>query len=68
MARYHSFAPERTDINAKWYIDGEDYFSDLADAIEDATAEIFITDWSMNPVRFLAVVDPCIVIAVVMCH
>ena len=27
------------------YVNGRDYFADLADALEQAKEEIFITDW-----------------------
>ena len=42
-----SFTPSRS--LAKWYVDGQDYMSAVADAIQTASSEIFITDWQMNP-------------------
>lgn len=50
--RFGSFAPERTSA-AKWFVDGKDYMSAVADAIVAAKHEIFITDWQMNPHIFM---------------
>ncbi|XP_077999833.1 phospholipase D1-like [Glandiceps talaboti] len=47
--RYKSFAPQRKDVYARWYIDGADYFNAVADALETAKEEIFITDWWLSP-------------------
>jgi phospholipase D1/2 len=47
--RYGSFAPIREKIQAKWYIDGQDYFSAVADAIEGATEKIYIEGWWVSP-------------------
>ena len=41
--------PVRDDIPAKWFIDGAPYMSALADALEEAQEEIFITDWWLTP-------------------
>lgn len=43
--RYDSFAPVRDDIPVKWFVDGATYMSAVADALELAKEEIFITDW-----------------------
>ena len=51
--RYSSFAPQRRAAAVKWYVDGKDYFSDVADVIMSATEEIFITDWWLSPEIFL---------------
>ena len=51
--RFDSFAPAREGGKTKWYVDGEDYMSAVADAITGAKAEIFITDWQLNPQIFL---------------
>ena len=51
--RHGSFAPVRENGQAMWYVDGKDYMSAVADAIEAAKAEIMITDWQMNPEIFL---------------
>lgn len=45
--RFDSFAPVRNG-EAKWFVDGQDYMSAVADAIMGAKHEIFITDWQMN--------------------
>ncbi|KAL4659938.1 phospholipase D2 [Arapaima gigas] len=43
------FAPPREDTFTKWYVNGSDYFSDLAWALDQAKEEIFITDWWLSP-------------------
>ncbi|XP_053473533.1 phospholipase D1-like [Ictalurus furcatus] len=35
------------------YVNGSGYFADLADALENAKEEIFITDWWLSPEIFL---------------
>ncbi|XP_043191252.1 phospholipase D1-like isoform X2 [Amphibalanus amphitrite] len=52
--RYESFAPVRDcSCRARWYVDGSDYMRDVADAMEAAREEIFITDWWLSPEIFL---------------
>ena len=51
--RFGSFAPVRNGSQAKWYVDGEDYMAAVADSIEAAEKEIFITDWQLNPHIFM---------------
>lgn len=34
IKRYHSFADVRTNCNAKYYIDGKNYFSDVYEALK----------------------------------
>ena len=51
--RFKSFAPPHNHCRAKWYVDGQDYMSAVADAIEAASDEIFIADWQMNPHIFM---------------
>lgn len=51
--RFGSFAPPRNGSQAKWYVDGEDYMASVADSIEAAEKEIFITDWQLNPHIFM---------------
>uniref|UniRef100_A0A8C2K785 Phospholipase n=1 Tax=Cyprinus carpio TaxID=7962 RepID=A0A8C2K785_CYPCA len=51
--RCEGFAPPRPDTLTKWYVNGNGYFSDLADALEQAKEEIFITDWWLSPEVFL---------------
>ncbi|XP_044253873.1 phospholipase D1 isoform X2 [Tribolium madens] len=47
--QHRSFAPLRTTIAACWFIDGASYMSAVADAIENAKEEVFITDWWLSP-------------------
>uniref|UniRef100_A0A8C6PMQ1 phospholipase D n=1 Tax=Nothobranchius furzeri TaxID=105023 RepID=A0A8C6PMQ1_NOTFU len=51
--RFEGFAPPRENALTKWYVNGSGYFSDLADALEQAKEEIFITDWWLSPEVFL---------------
>lgn len=46
---HRSFAPVRTTIPACWFVDGASYMSSVADAIENAKEEVFITDWWLSP-------------------
>ncbi|KAF6714433.1 Phospholipase D1 [Oryzias melastigma] len=51
--RFGSFAQEQENIPAKWYVNGKTYMEDVADALEEASEEIFITDWWLSPEIFL---------------
>ncbi|XP_033107848.1 phospholipase D1-like [Anneissia japonica] len=51
--RFNSFAPVRNETYASWFVDGEHYFESLADALEEAKEEIFISDWWFNPDIYL---------------
>ncbi|XP_022518671.2 phospholipase D1a isoform X1 [Astyanax mexicanus] len=51
--RFNSFAGEQENIPAKWYVNGKTYMEDVADALEAAKVEIFITDWWLSPEIFL---------------
>ncbi|XP_062844293.1 phospholipase D1 isoform X2 [Trichomycterus rosablanca] len=51
--RFDGFAPPRPNTLTKWYVNGSGYFSDLADALEKAKEEIFITDWWLSPEVYL---------------
>ncbi|KAL1022014.1 hypothetical protein UPYG_G00021080 [Umbra pygmaea] len=51
--RFSSFAQEEYNIPAKWYVNGKTYMEDVADALEEAKEEIFITDWWLSPEIFL---------------
>ncbi|KAI1891305.1 hypothetical protein AGOR_G00142430 [Albula goreensis] len=51
--RFGSFAREEESIPAKWYVNGKNYMEDVADALEEAKEEIFITDWWLSPEIFL---------------
>ncbi|XP_030009530.1 phospholipase D2 [Sphaeramia orbicularis] len=50
---FGGFAPPRDNTLTKWYVNGSGYFADLADALEQAKEEIFITDWWLSPEVFL---------------
>jgi len=45
------FAPERTlrSTDVRFLVCGKDYFEAVADALDAATSEVFITDWRCNP-------------------
>ncbi|KAM9839405.1 phospholipase D1 [Aulostomus maculatus] len=51
--RFGSFAREEENILAKWYVNGKTYMEDVANALEEAREEIFITDWWLSPEIFL---------------
>ncbi|XP_028278353.1 phospholipase D1 isoform X2 [Parambassis ranga] len=53
VQRFGGFAPSRANTLTKWYVNGSGYFADLADALEHAKEEIFITDWWLSPEVFL---------------
>ncbi|XP_068187570.1 phospholipase D2 [Antennarius striatus] len=53
VQRFQGFAPPRENTLTKWYVNGSGYFADLADALEQAQEEIFITDWWLSPEVFL---------------
>ncbi|XP_033955135.1 phospholipase D2 [Pseudochaenichthys georgianus] len=53
VQRFEGFAPPREDTLTKWYVNGSGFLSDLADALEQAKEEIFITDWWLSPEVFL---------------
>lgn len=42
------FAPKRTGNNVRFFTTGEDYFKDVAAAIDQASSSIFITGWQVN--------------------
>ncbi|XP_055383297.1 phospholipase D2 isoform X2 [Condylostylus longicornis] len=46
---YNSFAPQRSYIKARWFVDGSNYMRTVADAMELATEEIYIADWWLSP-------------------
>lgn len=53
VQRFEGFAPPRENTLTKWYVNGSGYLADLADALEQAKEEIFITDWWLSPEVFL---------------
>ncbi|XP_054481534.1 phospholipase D1 [Anoplopoma fimbria] len=53
VQRFEGFAPPRENTLTKWYVNGSGYLADLADALEQAKEEIFITDWWLSPEVYL---------------
>ena len=51
--RFGSFAPVRQNAIAKFYIDGENYFSAIYDALMNAKSVIYIQDWWLSPEFYL---------------
>ncbi|KAJ2076688.1 hypothetical protein H4R24_005560 [Coemansia sp. RSA 988] len=47
--RFVSFAPIRDDSRVIWFVDGDDYFYALSEALENATDVIYIGDWWLSP-------------------
>lgn len=46
---FQSFAPVRSSMRAHWFVDGASYMNAVADALENATEEIYIADWWLSP-------------------
>ncbi|KAL4233460.1 hypothetical protein ACF0H5_008141 [Mactra antiquata] len=51
--RHHSYAPIRENSYARWFVDGASYFEAVAEALEKAKEEIFISDWWLSPEIYL---------------
>ncbi|XP_004704138.1 phospholipase D1 isoform X2 [Echinops telfairi] len=51
--RFGSYAAVQESTLAKWYVNAKGYFEDVADAMEEAQEEIFITDWWLSPEIFM---------------
>ncbi|XP_066542709.1 phospholipase D1 [Hoplias malabaricus] len=51
--RHSSFAPVRESTTAQWFVNAAGYFDAIADALEGAKEEIFITAWWLSPEIFL---------------
>ncbi|KAM8770749.1 phospholipase D1 isoform 3-T4 [Rhynchonycteris naso] len=51
--RFGSYAAIQENTLAKWYVNARGYFEDVANAMEEAEEEIFITDWWLSPEIFL---------------
>ncbi|XP_053566112.1 phospholipase D1 [Bombina bombina] len=51
--RFGSYAAVQSNTLSKWYVNAKGYFNDVADAMEAAKEEIFITDWWLSPEIFL---------------
>lgn len=50
---YGSSFPPRVANNAKWYVDGEEYFKDVYHELKSAKEQVFITDWWLSPEMYL---------------
>ncbi|KAI9496611.1 hypothetical protein BDB00DRAFT_758105, partial [Zychaea mexicana] len=51
--RFGSFAPVRHHAKVKYFVDGEDHFNAVAEAILSAKSEIYIADWWLSPELYL---------------
>ncbi|XP_067300101.1 phospholipase D1 isoform X2 [Pseudorasbora parva] len=51
--RHGSFTPIRENTSSKWFVNAAGYFDAIADALEGAKEEIFITAWWLSPEIFL---------------
>jgi phospholipase D1/2 len=51
--RFHSFAPQRQDNEAKWFVDGCGYMWAVSIALEEAKESIWILDWWLSPELYL---------------
>ncbi|CAO3590630.1 unnamed protein product [Absidia cylindrospora] len=51
--RFGSFAPIRFDSKVKWFVDAENYYNAVAEAILSARTEIYILDWWLSPELYL---------------
>ncbi|RNA10079.1 phospholipase D2 isoform X1 [Brachionus plicatilis] len=51
--RFQSFAPIRDNSSVKWFVDAADYMESVADSIEAAKEEIFITGFFISPEIYL---------------
>ncbi|KAG1440376.1 hypothetical protein G6F56_011949 [Rhizopus delemar] len=47
--RFGSFAPIRHNAKVKWFVDAENHFNAVAEAILSAKVEIYIADWWLSP-------------------
>jgi hypothetical protein len=47
--RFLSFAPIRKGVQGLWFVDGASYMSAVADALEAANEDIYISDWWLSP-------------------
>ncbi|ESO83442.1 hypothetical protein LOTGIDRAFT_222671 [Lottia gigantea] len=51
--RFKAFAPMRENSYAHWFVDAGSYFEAVAESLEKAREEIFITDWWLSPEIYL---------------
>jgi len=46
---YQSFASQKSNCGAKWFVDAGNYFNYLYNQLINATESVFITDWFLSP-------------------
>ena len=46
---YSSFSYTKSNCEAKWFVDGHNYFSQLFEKLKYAKESVYITDWFMSP-------------------
>ena len=46
---YSSYTSQKSNCGAKWFVDGESYFSYLLNHLKGAKESVFITDWFLSP-------------------
>ncbi|KAI8332617.1 hypothetical protein BC941DRAFT_455475 [Chlamydoabsidia padenii] len=51
--RFGSFAPIRYNSKVKWFVDAENHYNAVAEAILSARTEIYICDWWLSPELYL---------------
>ncbi|KAG2210594.1 hypothetical protein INT47_002536 [Mucor saturninus] len=51
--RFGSFAPVRHNAKVKWFVDAENHYNAVAEAILSAKVEIYIADWWLSPELYL---------------
>ncbi|KAG5456803.1 MAG: hypothetical protein BJ554DRAFT_3348, partial [Olpidium bornovanus] len=51
--RWGSFAPVRDDSFVRWFVDGEDYFWAVSEALLAAKRTIYVADWWLSPELYL---------------
>ena len=50
---FNSFANEKHFCNARWFVDAENYYSDLYNSLMSAKETIYIAGWWVSPELFL---------------
>ena len=53
LVRFEAFAPVRYECPTRWFVDGADYMEAIADSIQAAKEEIFITGFFLSPEIYL---------------
>ncbi|KAI8060682.1 hypothetical protein BC940DRAFT_311523 [Gongronella butleri] len=51
--RFDSFSPSRDNSPCTWFVDGQDYFAEMAVALDNAQHYIYIHDWWLSPELYL---------------